>query len=255
MGRRALVVANWKMNGQKARIASLSKALLSGLAGISRTEVVICPPCLYLAQVQAAFQESTIGLGGQNLYTEDSGAYTGEISAPMLKDFDCRYVILGHSERRKLFAETDALVAAKVVAAQVHGLTPIICVGESAAQRQAGTTEAVVRRQVEAIFQHAGAASFENAVIAYEPLWAIGSGRAATPEKAQSVHELIRGIVAGKDERLAAGLRILYGGSVNASNAAEFYGQPDIDGALVGGASLIAEEFAAICSGVERAQA
>lgn len=248
MGRRALVAANWKMNGRQAQIASLSQALVAGLATIPPLEVVICPPSVYLAQVQAALQGSTLQLGAQNVHQEAKGAFTGEISAPMLKDFDCSYVIVGHSERREHNGESDALVAAKFVAAQAEGLKPILCVGETAAQRDAGTTDAIVTRQVQAVLQVAGIAAFAQAVIAYEPVWAIGSGRAATAANAQTVHALIRGIIAEQNARIAQELRILYGGSVNAANAQELSTAPDIDGALVGGASLIAEEFSAICA-------
>jgi triosephosphate isomerase (TIM) len=248
MGRRALVAANWKMNGRQAQIASLSQALVARLATISPVEVVICPPSVYLAQVRAALQGSALQLGAQNLHQEAKGAFTGEVSAPMLKDFDCTYVIVGHSERREYNGETDALVAAKFVAAQAEGLRPILCIGESAAQRDAGMTDAVVARQVKAVLQVAGVAAFAQAVIAYEPIWAIGSGRAATAENAQAVHALIRGIIAQQDARIAQEVRILYGGSVNAANAQELSAAPDIDGALVGGASLIAEEFSAICA-------
>jgi triosephosphate isomerase len=248
MGRRALVAANWKMNGRQAQIASLSQALVAGLANISPLEVVICPPSVYLAQVRTALQGSALQLGAQNLHQEAQGAFTGEVSAPMLKDFDCTYVIVGHSERREHNGETDALVAAKFVAAQAEGLRPILCVGESAAQRDAGTTDVVVTRQVQAVLQVAGVAAFAQAVVAYEPVWAIGSGRAATAANAQAVHALIRGIIAQQDARVAQEVRILYGGSVNAANAQELSAAPDIDGALVGGASLIAEEFSAICA-------
>lgn len=255
MGRRALVAANWKMHGQQAQVASLSQALLSGLIAISPLEVVICPPSVYLAQVRAALQGSKLQLGAQNLHQEAKGAFTGEISAPMLKDFECTYVIVGHSERREHNGETDALVAAKFVTALAHGLRPILCVGESAVQRDAGSTEEVVTQQVQAVLEVAGVAAFAGAVIAYEPVWAIGSGRAATAENAQAVHALIRGIVAKKDARIAQELRIVYGGSVTAANAGELSAAPDIDGALVGGASLVADEFIAICAQFNAARA
>ncbi len=248
MGRRALVAANWKMNGNQAQVGSLSEALLAGLADVSPLEVVICPPSVYLAQVRAALQGSVLQLGAQNLHQEVKGAFTGEISAPMLKDFDCSYVIVGHSERRQHYGETDAVVAAKFGAAQRGGLRPILCVGEVAAERDAGSTEAVVKRQVQAVLHAAGAAAFAQAVIAYEPVWAIGTGRAATAENAQAVHAMIRGLIAQQDARVAQDLRILYGGSVSAANAREFSAAPDVDGALVGGASLIAEDFRAICA-------
>jgi triosephosphate isomerase (TIM) len=248
MGRRALVAANWKMNGRQAQIASLSQALVAGLANINPLEVVICPPSIYLAQVGAALQGSILQLGAQNLHQEAKGAFTGEISGPMLKDFDCAYVIVGHSERRQYNGETDLVVAAKFVAARANGLRPILCVGESADQRDAGITDAVVARQVQAVIQVAGVAAFTEAVVAYEPIWAIGSGRAATVASAQAVHALIRKVIAQQDAEVARDVRILYGGSVNAANAQELSAAPDIDGALVGGASLVAEEFSAICA-------
>lgn len=254
MPRRALVAANWKMNGRQAQVASLCQALVAGLADISPLEVVICPPGPYLAQVRAALQGSALLLGAQNVHQEEKGAFTGETSAPMLKDFDCAYVIVGHSERRQHYGETDALVAAKFMAAQAQGLKPILCVGESAAQRDAGITEAVVKTQVQAVLEAAGVAAFAQAVIAYEPVWAIGTGRAATAANAQAVHAVIRGLIAQKDAQVAAGLRILYGGSVNAANAKDFSTAPDIDGALVGGASLVAEDFGAICAQFRNAQ-
>lgn len=247
-GRRALVAANWKMNGNQAQIADLSQALLGKLADVSPLEVVICPPSVYLAQVQQALRGSALQLGAQDVHHEVKGAFTGEISAPMLKDFDCRYVIVGHSERRQYCSETDEGVAAKFIAAQRSGITPILCVGESAAERDSGSTEAVVSRQVRAVLQAAGAQAFAQAVIAYEPVWAIGTGRAATAANAQAVHATIRDLVAQHDAGIAQGLRILYGGSVNAANAREYSAAPDIDGALVGGASLVAEDFHAICS-------
>ncbi len=249
MERRALVVANWKMNGRQAQIASLSQALATAFPESNPSlEVVICPPGVYLGQVRVALQGSAVQLGAQNVHQEEKGAFTGEIAASMLKDFDCTYVIVGHSERRQHYSESDVLIAAKFVAAQQSGLRPILCVGESAAERDAGSTEAVVRRQVQAVLQVAGVAAFAQAVIAYEPVWAIGTGRAATAENAQVVHATIRSLVAQRDAAVAQGLRILYGGSVSAANAREFSAAPDIDGALVGGASLVAEEFSAICA-------
>lgn len=248
MGRRALVAANWKMNGRQTQVAALSQALLAGLADIPSLDIVICPPAVYLGQVRDALKGSALQLGAQNVHQEAKGAFTGEIAAPMLQDFDCRYAIVGHSERRQYFGETDAIVAAKFVAAQQGGLRPILCVGESAAQRDAGSTDAVVTQQVEAVLHEAGAAAFAEAVIAYEPVWAIGTGRAATAELAQAVHALIRNVVAKQDARVAQDIRIIYGGSVTAANAPELSAAPDIDGALVGGASLVAEDFSAICT-------
>ncbi|MDY6982658.1 MAG: triose-phosphate isomerase [Pseudomonadota bacterium] len=255
MGRRALVAANWKMNGRQTQIASLSQALLAGLAGISSLDLVICPPAVYLGQVRDALKGSALQLGAQNVHQEAKGAFTGEIAAPMLQDFDCRYAIVGHSERRQYFGETDAIVAAKFRAAQQSNLRPILCVGESAEQRDNGSTEAVVTQQVEAVLQETGVTAFAEAVIAYEPVWAIGTGRAATAEIAQAVHALIRNVVAQQDARVAQDLRIIYGGSVTAANAGELSAAPDIDGALVGGASLVAEDFSAICTSFAGAKA
>lgn len=256
MPRRALVAANWKMNGRQAQVASLSQALVTDLGPqTSPLEVVICPPGVYLGQVQAALRGSALQLGAQNVHQEAKGAFTGEIAAPMLKDFDCTYVIVGHSERRQYAGETDEVIAAKFVAAQANGLKPILCVGESAAQRDAGSTGAVVTRQVQAVMQVAGVAAFAQAVVAYEPVWAIGTGRAATAENAQAVHVMIRKLVAQQDAGVAEGLRIIYGGSVTAANAMELGAAPDIDGALVGGASLVAAEFSAICAQFRAARA
>jgi triosephosphate isomerase len=251
MGRQPLVAANWKMNGQRARIATLIAGIRAGLqaAGAGETdgiEIAVCPPYVYLEQVSGLIVGSPIALGAQNLATEDSGAYTGEISGPMLGEFGCRYVIVGHSERRNLFGENDARVAAKFVAAQRHGLTPILCVGEKAVHRKDGTTEKVIAEQLDAVLSAVGIEALANAVIAYEPIWAIGSGKTATPDQAQPVHAFIRHRLAVRDKAVADGIRIIYGGSVNAGNAKELFAERDIDGALVGGASLIAEEFLGI---------
>ena len=214
----------------------------------SAAEVLLCPPFVYLADLSRALKDSGLSLGAQDLCAEENGAYTGEVSGVMLKDFDCRYVIVGHSERRALFAEDDALVARKFMAAQKAGLTPILCVGETLAEREAGATHAVVARQLKAVLDAAGIAAFAKAVVAYEPVWAIGTGRTAKSDQAQEVHALIRGILTGQDAKIAADVRLLYGGSVKAANAAELFGMPDIDGGLVGGASLDAGEFLAICA-------
>ncbi|MGH8402705.1 MAG: triose-phosphate isomerase, partial [Gammaproteobacteria bacterium] len=190
---------------------------------------------------------SALLLGAQDVCAEDDGAHTGEVSGAMLRDLDCRYVIVGHSERRALYGETDLLVARKFMAAQKAGLTPILCVGETLAERQRGETRMVVARQLDAVLDAAGVSAFAKAVVAYEPVWAIGTGKTASPEQAQEVHAFIRDSVRARDARIAAGIRLLYGGSVKASNAAELFRMPDIDGGLVGGASLEAREFLAIC--------
>lgn len=248
--RLGLVAANWKMNGLKAEIDSLLDELLAGIDRSVSCEVVICPPSLYMGQAQEKLSGSSIRLGAQNIYIKEKGAFTGEISAAMLTEFDCRYVIVGHSERRKLFAEDDVLIAEKFVAAQARGLTPILCVGESMAQREAGKTEEIILRQLDAVLEKNDVESFSQAVIAYEPIWAIGTGLTASPDQAQEVHKLIRNQIARHDEEIAGNIRILYGGSVKAAGAEELFAENDIDGALVGGASLMAEEFISICSSV-----
>jgi triosephosphate isomerase (TIM) len=246
--RQPLVAGNWKMNGNRDGALRLANAVAQGTEAGSAAEVLLCPPFVYLAELFRALKDSGVSLGAQDLCAEDNGAYTGEISGVMLKDFDCRYVIVGHSERRALFGETDALVARKFMAAQKAGLTPILCVGETLAEREAGATHAVVARQFKAVLDAAGIAAFARAVIAYEPVWAIGTGRTAKSDQAQEVHGQIRGILKAEDAKIAADVRLLYGGSVKASNAAELFRMPDIDGGLVGGASLDAAEFLAICA-------
>lgn len=248
MDRLTLVAANWKMNGQRAQIVKLMQDLKVGLDNLSELEVAICPPSVYLDLLQAIINGSQLHLGAQNLFTEDHGAFTGEISAPMLKDFGCRYVLVGHSERKIHFGETDAVIAAKFAAAQKHGLMPILCVGESDEQRKAGLSELVVSAQLTTVIKHVGVEAFGGAVIAYEPVWAIGTGFTAKPEQAQTMHKMIRSLIAEYDVKVAANLRIIYGGSVSGANATELSMQVDIDGALVGGASLVAKQFVEICT-------
>jgi len=242
--RKKLVAGNWKMHGGLAENAALIAAIS---AALGRLEAVVCVPYPYLSQVQSALAGSAIAWGAQNLSEHAKGAFTGEVSAGMLTDFGCRYVIVGHSERRNLYGESDAVVARKYLAAQAAGLIPILCVGESLQERESGVTEQVVARQLDAVIEAAGIGSFARAVVAYEPVWAIGTGKTATPAQAQAVHAFIRGKLAAIDSAVANGLTIQYGGSVKATNAAELMAQPDIDGGLIGGASLIAEEFVAIC--------
>jgi triosephosphate isomerase len=242
--RKKLVAGNWKMHGSLAENAALLSALKPALAGI---EAVVCVPFPYLAQAQSELAGSSIAWGAQNLSEHSKGAYTGEVSASMLRDFGCSYVIVGHSERRSLYGESDHQVAAKFIAAQAGGLVPILCVGESLEEREAGITEQVVARQLDAVISAAGIGALANAIVAYEPVWAIGTGKTASPEQAQAVHAFIRSKIAGLDAAIADALVIQYGGSVKAANAAELLAQPDIDGGLIGGASLVAEEFAAIC--------
>ena len=244
--RRKLIAGNWKMHGNLAENEALLSGVLAGMGGV-KAGVAVCVPFPYLAQVQAKLTGSAIAWGAQNLSQHAKGAFTGEVSAAMLKDFGCAYVIVGHSERRSLFGESDAVVAEKFAAAQAAGLTPILCVGETLEERESGVTEQVVGRQMDAVIGKCGVNALAKAVVAYEPVWAIGTGKTATPEQAQAVHAFIRGKVRALDAAVADGLIIQYGGSMKANNAAELLSQPDIDGGLIGGAALVAEDFLAIC--------
>ena len=246
--RRKLVAGNWKMHGALAQNSELLSALRSGMAGLAQVDCAVCVPFPYLAQTQQALSGSVVKLGAQDVHQLDKGAYTGEVSASMLRDFGCAYVIVGHSERRAIYGESSRLVAEKFMAAQQAGLTPILCVGETLEQREGGVTEAVVAEQLDAVIQLAGVQALKNAVVAYEPVWAIGTGKTATSAQAQAVHAFIRQRIASQDSQIASGLCILYGGSVKANNAAELFAMSDIDGGLIGGASLVADEFLAICS-------
>ena len=241
-----LVAGNWKMNGSTVGNAELLSGVLAGVPDSPSVELLVCPPFPYLAAAATQLDGSRIMLGAQTVSEYGSGAYTGEVSGSMLKDMGCSHVIVGHSERRALFGETSALVAAKFAAAQAHGLIPVLCVGETREQREAGATEAVIDEQLDAVLEASGAAALANAVVAYEPVWAIGTGLTASPEQAQEVHGHIRARVEGHDKQVAAGLRILYGGSVKGENAAGLFSQADIDGGLIGGASLKAKDFLAI---------
>ncbi len=245
--RRPLVAGNWKMNGSRSESAALLDGVKKGVSSASKAEVAVCPPFILVPLAAEKLAGSAVAWGGQNLSVHKSGAYTGEISGPMLKDYGCTYVIVGHSERRTLYGENDALVAEKYAAAQTAGLIPILCVGETLQEREANQTEAVVARQLDAVFEKHGIGSFAKAVIAYEPVWAIGTGKTASPQQAQDVHRFIRGRLAARDKAVAESMRILYGGSMKGSNAGELLAQPDIDGGLIGGASLQAEEFLTIC--------
>jgi triosephosphate isomerase len=244
--RRRIVAGNWKMHGSRAETRALIEALLAPTTIDERVTCIICPPFVYLSDAARGLPGQPIHLGAQDVCAEAPGAYTGEVAAPMLRDVGCEYVLVGHSERRALYAEDDALVARKFAAAQARGMTPILCVGEQLAERDAGQMHTVVGRQLDAVIAVSGVAGLARAVVAYEPVWAIGTGRTATPEQAQDVHAFIRGRVAAHDAKIAAGLRILYGGSVKAGNARELFTQPDVDGGLIGGASLKADEFLAI---------
>jgi triosephosphate isomerase len=241
------VAGNWKMNGSLAGNAKLLDGLVPSLRALQGVDCAVCPPYPYLAQVGQALQGSRVMLGAQDVCAFGNGAYTGAVSAAMLGDLGCSLAIVGHSERRALFGDADDVVADKFVASQQSGLMPVLCVGETLGEREAGATESVVARQLDAVLGKAGAAAVGRAVIAYEPVWAIGTGKTASPAQAQAVHAFIRGRVAKQDASAAAAVRILYGGSVKAGNAAELFAMPDIDGGLIGGASLVAEEFVAIC--------
>lgn len=248
--RRLLVVANWKMNGLLGSIRPLLTELRNKLPAACDAEVVICPPYIYLPELIMQLQETSITLGAQNVSHIQLGAFTGEIAAEMLKDFQCGYVIVGHSERRMYYDENDHLVAKKFQRAQDASLVPILCVGEQLEDRQSGATQAVIERQLQAVIDIVGIAAFNQAVVAYEPVWAIGTGETATPEQAQEVHAFLRLLLARHNDAIADQTRIIYGGSVRASNARDILNMADIDGGLIGGASLSAAEFSEICQTV-----
>ena len=249
--RRPFVAGNWKMHGTRAENATLIDALLLGLPDRPLAEIVVCPPFVYLWEVGRLLKSSSVALGAQSVCAEPLGAHTGEVCAGMLTDVGCSFLIVGHSERRGLYKEDDALVARKFLAAQAVGLTPILCVGETLEQRETQQTFAVITRQLDAVVDLAGIAAFANAVVAYEPVWAIGTGKNASPAQAQEVHAHIRSGIAARDAKIADGLRILYGGSVKAANAREIFSMPDVDGGLIGGASLKADEFLKICAAAQ----
>jgi triosephosphate isomerase len=236
------------MHGDRAGSIQLISGILSGLPADNPCEVLVCPPAVYLDAAGQALGGSDVRLGAQDTAAEDSGAHTGDVSAAMLADVGCRYVLVGHSERRHDRGESNEQVAAKFEAAGRHGLTPVLCVGERAEEREAGATEAVIAGQLDAVLSRAGVAAFADAVVAYEPVWAIGTGLTASPEQAQEVHAFIRRRMAERDVSIAASLRVLYGGSVKPANAAALFGMEDVDGGLIGGASLKAEDFLAICA-------
>lgn len=240
------------MHGNLAANERLLAAVKAGAARAPGVEISLCVPFPYLAQAAASLGGTPIAWGAQTLSEHDAGAFTGEVAGPMLRDFGCKHVIVGHSERRTLFGERDAQVAAKFVAAGRAGLVPILCVGETLAEREDAATEAVVGRQLRAVIDSAEASALGQAVVAYEPVWAIGTGRTASPEQAQAVHAFIRALIAERDTGIAERLPILYGGSVKPANARELFAQPDVDGGLIGGASLVAEDFLAICAAAAR---
>jgi triosephosphate isomerase (TIM) len=249
--RRPFIAGNWKMHGSRAENAELIEGLLLGLPAQPAADIAVCPPFVYLWEISRLLKASSIALGAQSVCAEAGGAFTGEASAAMLKDVGCTYVIVGHSERRAIYKEDDALVARKFLAAQSQGLTPILCVGETLEERERGQTTQVVSRQLGAVLDLARVQSLKKAVVAYEPVWAIGTGKNATPEQAQAVHAHIRSDVAGLDAKIAAELRVVYGGSVKAGNAREIFAMPDVDGGLIGGASLKADEFLKICAAAQ----
>jgi triosephosphate isomerase len=246
--RSSLIAGNWKMNGSLQSVAELVDGIKAGDAG--KAELAVFPPAVYLMKVGGMLADSNCALGAQNVCDQQSGAYTGEVAAAMLKECGCRYALVGHSERRSLYLETDQLVAARFAMAVASGLIPILCVGETLDEREQGKTEAVVARQIDAVIDLSGIGGIAQAVIAYEPVWAIGTGKVATPGQAQDVHAFIRGKLAQLDIGIAEQVKILYGGSMNPSNAAELLSQDDIDGGLIGGASLKADDFLAIAQAV-----
>ena len=247
MMRKRLVAGNWKMFGNSARNQLLLEGVVTQAAGIGGVDCAVCVPFPYLHQARSTLADSGVGWGAQNVSQWPEGAFTGEVSVSMLADFGCRYVIVGHSERRNLFQEDDQLVAAKAKAVLEHQMMPIVCVGESLQEREQGVTEAVVSGQLGAVIEEIGIGGLDRSVVAYEPVWAIGTGKTATPEQAQAVHAHLRHVVSKHDAGVAQGLTILYGGSVKAANAAALFAMEDIDGGLIGGASLDLDEFLSIC--------
>jgi triosephosphate isomerase len=245
--RQPLVAGNWKMNGSAASIDTLMAGLKQGLADVKQAAVAVCPPYVYIAKVAELSKGTKLAVGAQDISDQESGAHTGEVSGPMLKEVGCSYAIVGHSERRAIYGERDEDTARKFAAARKFGLTPILCVGELLEEREQGITEEVVGRQLDAVIKLEGIKAIGESVIAYEPVWAIGTGKTASPQQAQDVHAFIRAKLAKLDKGVADKVQILYGGSVKGSNAVELFQMPDIDGGLIGGASLAADEFLAIC--------
>lgn len=242
--RSSLIAGNWKMNGDLQSVIGLVEGIKAGNPG--KAELAVCPPAVFLMKVGGMLADTEISLGAQNVCDQEAGAYTGEISAAMLKECGCRYAIVGHSERRALYLESDQLVAARFAMAQAADIIPILCIGETLDEREQGVTETVVARQIDAVLDTSGISGVAQAVIAYEPVWAIGTGKVATPDQAQAVHAFIRAKLEQVDAGAAQQVRILYGGSMNPANAADLLSQPDIDGGLIGGASLKADDFLAI---------
>ncbi len=250
--RQPLVAGNWKMNGSTGSITALVEGIKSGIDAVNTAEMAVCPPYVYIPQVATMLAGTDITYGAQDVSDQEAGAYTGEIAPGMLYDIGCKYAIVGHSERRTLYSEDDAFTARKFASAQNAGLIPILCVGELLQEREQGITEQVVERQLDAIISLEGVGVFTSAVIAYEPVWAIGTGKTATPDQAQEVHAFIRSKLAGLDQSVADAVRILYGGSMNPGNAEELLAMQDIDGGLIGGASLKPDDFLAIGKAANR---
>lgn len=244
--RQSLVIGNWKMNGSLASAKALAEGIIAGLGSDNTAGIAVCAPYVYLPALAEVVSGTALALGAQNVADKASGAFTGEIAASMLKEFNVAYALVGHSERRSYYGDTDALVAARFVQAQTQNIIPVLCIGETLAQREADQTFAVVDEQLDAVIAVAGIAAFANAVIAYEPVWAIGTGRTATDEQAQEVHQHIRQYLAAQDATIAENMQILYGGSAKPDNAKGLFAMPDIDGGLIGGASLDAESFLTI---------
>lgn len=249
--RRRIVAGNWKLHGTRDFATELVSGVVAGLP-LPRVEVVVLPPLPYLGDLVEDFQGATIAFGAQDVSANEKGAYTGEVSASMLVDVGARYGLVGHSERRQHHHESDALVARKLLAARNAGLVPILCVGETLEQRESGQTEAVIGAQIAAVMDLGGVGLFDGAVVAYEPVWAIGTGRTASPDQAQAVHAFIRGLIAAGDAKIAGSLPILYGGSCKPDNAEALFSQADVDGGLIGGASLVAGDFLAIAQAASR---
>ena len=245
--RRPFVAGNWKMNGSREQARAIAAGVCAGASELSQVDVGLCPPFVYLDDARAVIGDAPVLVGGQNCAGVKQGAFTGEVSADMLADVGCTFVLVGHSERRTLCGESDDDVARKAEIALAAGLAPVVCVGETLSEREAGRTEATVGRQLDAVMGRLDRDGLARIVVAYEPVWAIGSGRTATPEQANRVHAFLRRGVAAREPDVAGGLRILYGGSVNAENAASLFAEPDVDGGLVGGASLDADRFVDIC--------
>ncbi|MEY3038207.1 MAG: hypothetical protein RL143_774 [Pseudomonadota bacterium] len=245
--RRPLIMGNWKMNGSSMANESLLTGLMSQVSSLQGVDIAVCPPAVYLGQVLELVAGTSIDVGAQNLSEQKSGAFTGEISGDMLRDLGVTYTLVGHSERRSLYGETNELVAAKTLKALEIGLVPVLCVGETLEERKSGQMDAVLAGQINAVIDLCGADTFGQIIVAYEPVWAIGTGETATPQQAQDAHAFIRGLIAAQSPAIAERVTILYGGSMNEKNAAELLAMADVDGGLVGGASLKADSFATIC--------